>query len=162
MRKALIPLSLLAIAILWSPAIAYAEPIIALQSSESSITQLKSRIRTRAPLIVTKGFDALVNSGAQEALTIWTNYSIPILRNNASMMISTMEGFIENIVGQCVGYEVIDTLSLTQKTTIVFVESQHDEGALFWRFTVHESPNGPVITSMNFNADPSQIMPIQR
>ena len=162
MQKVLIPLSLVALAIIWSPDIAYAKPTLALQSSESSVTQLKSRIRTRAPLIITRGFDALVNSGAQEALTLWSNHGIPIIRNNASIIGSTMEGLIDNAVGECVEYNVIDTLSLTEKTKIIFVESQHDEGALFWRFTVHESPKGPVITSMDFNTDPSKIMPIQR
>ncbi len=113
-------------------------------------------------MIITRGFDSLVNSSAQEALTIWANQSIPMIRQNASMIVSMMEGLIENAVGECVGYDVIDILSLTEKTKIIFVESQHDEGALFWRFTVNESPKGLVITSMDFNTDPSQVMPIQR
>ena len=162
MRKILIPLSLLALTMLWNPNIAYAKPTLALQSSEGSITQLKNRINPRVPLIITRGFDSLVNSSAQEALTIWANQSIPMIRQNASMIVSMMEGLIENAVGECVGYDVIDILSLTEKTKIIFVESQHDEGALFWRFTVNESPKGLVITSMDFNTDPSQVMPIQR
>ena len=160
MRKILISLGLTALTVFLNPVIAYPQSKLSVQSLENNPTLLRDRINARIPLIITKGFEALENNETKEAFEIWLKSSIPLIRNNLAVMANTMQGVLDNIVGKCIGYYVIATFSLTDKTTIIYVESQHEEGAFFWRFTVHETPNKPVITSLEFNTNPSEVMPL--
>lgn len=160
MKKTLISLGLTSLIALYSSAALYSQPAFAFQETKSRLTQLKTRLDSRTPLFVTQGFDALKVNDIDKAFKIWTDSSIPVIRGNAPILTSTMSSIINNTVGKCIGYMVIDTLSLTTNTKIVYVESQHESGALFWRLTVHQTPTKPLITSIDFNTDPSKIIPM--
>ena len=160
MKKTIIALGLSSLITLCSSAAFCSQPAFALQENKSRLTQLDTRLDARTPLVVTQGFDALKDNDIEKAFRIWTGSGIPIIRDNASILTSTMPNVINTTTGKCIGYTVIDTLSLTTNTKIVYAESQHDSGALFWRLTVHQTPTKPAITSIDFNTDPSELFPM--
>ncbi len=156
MKKALICLCLAVAGILVSPgAISYAR-----QSTLSPRVAIQTQINSRMPSIVTEGFESFKSGDVRTALNTWLEKSSPLFRNNAPLMSSTLQGVVKEAVGKCTGYSAIDTLSITDNTQVVFVESQHEYGALFWAFTTYKSPRGWIISNFTFNTDPSEVIPI--
>jgi hypothetical protein len=93
-------------------------------------------------------------------LSIWLRRSSPFLRNSAPLISSALQEVVKEAVGKCIGYSAIDSLSVTDNTQVVYVESQHEYGALFWAFTTYKSPSGWIISNLSFNASPNEIIPI--
>ncbi len=156
MKKALICLCLAVAGLLVSPGVvSYAR-----QSTLSPRTAIPTQIDSRLPSIVTEGFELFKSGDVRAALNIWLGKSSPLLRNNAPLMSSALQGVVKEAVGECTGYSAIDILSVTDNTQVVFVESQHEYGALFWTFTTYKSPRGWIISDFHFNTDPTEVIPI--
>ncbi|MEM8828399.1 MAG: hypothetical protein AAGE96_03460 [Cyanobacteria bacterium P01_G01_bin.19] len=160
MKKTIIALGLTSLIALCGSVAMESQPAFALQENKSRLGRSNIVLKARTPSVVTQGFDALKVNDIEKAFTIWTNYSLPIIKDSASILTSTMPSLIDKSAGKCIGYTIIDTLSLSPNTKIVYAESQHESGALFWRLTVHQTPTKPVITSIDFNTDPSQLIPM--
>ena len=121
---------------------------------------IATQIDSQMPSIVTKGFELFKSGDVSSALNIWLEQSSPLLQNNAPLMGTALQGVVKEAVGECTGYAAIDILSITDNTQVVFVESQHEYGALFWAFTTYKSPRGWIISDFHFNTDPSEVIPI--
>ena len=74
-------------------------------------------------------------------------------------MNETLMSVTENFFGQCIGYSVIGSHPLTEKTQVVYIESDHEYTPLFWKFVVYRSPKGLFISEFNNNTSASNIIP---
>lgn len=156
MKKALIYLCLAVASIfISSEVVSYEEP-----STLSPKAAIQIQIDSRLPSIITEGFEVFKSNDFRTALNIWLEKSSPLLQNNVPLMSRTLEGVVQEAVGECTGYAAIDKVSVTDNTQLVFVESQHEYGALFWAFTTYKSPKGWIISDFQFNTDPYEVIPI--
>ncbi len=171
MKKALIYLCLAVASIfISSEVISYEEPstlspkaAIQIQIDEvqaGSVVRRRSTLDSRLPSVITEGFEVFKSNDFRTALNIWLEKSSPLLQNNVPLISRTLEGVVREAVGECTGYAAIDILSVTDNTQLVFVESQHEYGALFWAFTTYKSPKGWIISDFQFNTDPYEVIPI--
>ena len=156
MKKTLICLFLTVAGILVSPgAVSYAEPSIL---SKTLTVQNPINLQ-QLPSIITEGFEILKSVDFSAALSTWLKKSSPFLQSNAPLMKGTLQGVVQDAVGKCIGYSAIDSWFVTENTQIVFIESQHEHGALFWSFTTYKSPRGWIISDFTLNTDPSEVLP---
>ncbi|MBW4605015.1 MAG: hypothetical protein KME29_37075 [Calothrix sp. FI2-JRJ7] len=109
--------------------------------------------------IVTEGFEALCFGSSKDAYTKWASHSIPILSNMINEKANGFDSILNTMVGKCTKYSVIGTAPLTKETQIVYVNSEHETGALFWKFLLYQGTDGWLISSVSFNTDPTDIVP---
>ena len=156
MKKALICLCVALAGIVVSPVAAtYGEPSI-LSKTLTVQNQIDSQ---QLPSIITEGVELLESNDFGAALEAWFEKSSPFLQSNAPLMKSTLQGVVQDAVGKCIGYSAIDSWFVTENTQIIFIESQHKHGALFWSFTTYKSPRGWIISDFTLNTDPSEVLP---
>jgi hypothetical protein len=159
MLKKLISLSLTTAVILGSlGSVGHAQQVPISLKTEGSITQ--TQLESGVPSMITEGFEAFCSGQAKNPFAIWAEHSVPVVRE--AMTSSQITGFnqmFEGIAGKCIGYSVISSTHLTEKTQIIYVESDHDKAALFWQFTLYRSPDGWVISSFDMNTSVSKIIP---
>lgn len=156
MKKALICLCVALAGIVFSPgAVSYAEPSIL---SKALNVQNPSNLQ-QLPSIITEGFEILQSADFSAALSTWMKKSSPFLQSNIPLLKNTVQGVVQNVAGKCVGYSAIERLFITENTQIIYIESQHEHGALFWSFTIYKSPRGWIISDFKLNSDPADVLP---
>jgi hypothetical protein len=161
MLKYLISLGLAITTLLGSlESVSYAQQLPIATKSEQSISQIKSQ--PSVPSFITEGFKTLCSgSGSvKDAYTLWANHSIPVFREMLTTQITdVIDSTFENFFGQCKGYSLIGSVSLTEKTQIFYIESEHDKMPLFWQFVAYQSAEGWIISSFTNNSAISEIVP---
>lgn len=160
MLKKLICLGLITSAILNNlGTIGYAQPVLLLALSENQITQ--TQLKEVIPYEVTEGFEAFCTGKTNNPFSIWAEHSIPQMRivMADSKAIEGMKQLFEEITGRCIGYSVMGSTTISERTQVVYVESDHENAPLFWRFTVYRSPKGWLISGFNMNTNASEIIP---
>jgi hypothetical protein len=159
MLKKLISLSLTTAVILGSlGAVGHAQQVPISLKTKESITQ--TQLESGVPSMIIEGFEAFCSGQAKNPFAIWAEHGVPVLRE--AMTSSQITGFnqmFEGIAGKCIGYSVISSTHLTERTQIIYVESAHENIALFWQFTLYRSPNGWAISSFDMNTSVSEIIP---
>ncbi|MBD2774259.1 hypothetical protein [Iningainema tapete] len=109
--------------------------------------------------IITEGFEALCSGSSKNAYTIWANHSSPMISTTITQTANDIDKMFNFMLGKCINYSVIATVSITEKTQIVYVQSEHDKAAFFWEFIVYKGTNGWLISSFDSNTDPTDIVP---
>lgn len=123
----------------------------------SNSTEITAQVSANSsPLSpMNEGFEACKDREMKAAIDIWQTNMPRVIANQ----LGAMEATISSIADKCLGYSVIYSASITDYTQIAFVESQHEQLAIFWKFTVTKTPTGWKISSLDMNTDPSEIMP---
>ncbi|TBR58033.1 hypothetical protein B4U84_18970 [Westiellopsis prolifica IICB1] len=124
---------------------------------ENNIAQ--TRIKPSTSSIVTEGFEKLCSGHTKDAYTLWLSHSIPMLRDMKTQITESLASTQEKIFGKCTRYIMIGSVSLTEKTQIVYLESEHEKAPLFWQFVVYQTPQGWEISSLSFHTNPSETIP---
>ncbi|MDJ0735975.1 MAG: hypothetical protein QNJ47_18240 [Nostocaceae cyanobacterium] len=127
--------------------------------TENRITQVITK--QNVPSVITDGFKALCSGKTKDAYNIWLSHAIPIVRDTiSSTQVSESFGsMFEKMLGKCIEYSVIDSVSLTDKTQIIYFVSEHEKAAMFWQFTVYRSPDGWLISNFTSHTNPNEIIP---
>jgi hypothetical protein len=148
MFKKLISLSLTAAAILGS-------------LGTFSYAQQAPRLEADVPSVITEGFEAYCSGKTENPFPIWAEHTIPAVRDimTSTKMTEVTNQLFKGMLGKCIGYSVIGSTQLSERTLIVYVESDHENSPMFWQFTVYRSPDGWVISSFDSNTDASKIIP---
>lgn len=129
--------------------------------TENYIPQTPIQLDSNAPSIITEGFEAYCSGENKNPLAIWSQHMMPLLSETlgSNQVDGNMMNVMENLFGKCIGYSIIGSHPFTEKTQIVYFESDHENSPLFWKFTVYQSPKGLVISGFNSSTDASQIIP---
>lgn len=109
--------------------------------------------------VVTEGFDKLCSGRTRDAYTLWMNNSFPALQDVMAQSKESLVNTQETMLGKCIRYIMIGSVSLTEKTQIVYLESEHEKAPVFWEFVVYHNPQRWEISSFSFNTSPHKIIP---
>lgn len=157
--KKLISLSLTAAAILGSLGTAsYAQQAPTPAASSGNVTEIQAE--ADAPSVITEGFEAYCSGKTDNPFPIWAEHTIPVVRDAmTSSEIDEINQLFKGILGKCIGYSVMGLTQLSERTQIVYVESDHENSPMFWQFTVYRTPDGWVISSFDGSTNASKIIP---
>ena len=141
--------------------LSYAQkPISAKVKVEDTISPTQIKLELNAPSIITEGFEAYCSEEHKNPVTIWSQNMTPLMsaasQNEAS---EVLMNFTNNLFGECIGYSIIGSHSFTEKTQFVYIESDHENTPLFWKFIVYASPKGLIIYDYMFNTKASEVIP---
>jgi hypothetical protein len=117
-------------------------------------------VNSNASSVVTEGFEALWSSSTEDAYNIWISHSVPFLKSFLSEGNQLLNYLLKTNLDKCISYSMIDTITLTENTQIVYIESLHKKGIAFWEFTVYKSAGRWLISAIDFNTDATDVIPI--
>ena len=159
MFKKLISLSLTAAAILGSlGTVSYAQQAPTPAASSGNVTEIQAE--AEVPSVVTEGFEAYCSGKVDNPFPIWAEHMIPVVRDvMTSSKMDELNQLLKGMLGKCIGYSVMGSTQLSERTLIVYVESDHENSPVFWRFTVYRSPDGWVISGFDTNTNAADIIP---
>jgi hypothetical protein len=158
MLKKIINIGLLTTFLLGSlGSISYADKTPISPNFQNNIAQ--TSIKPSNFSIVTEGFEKLCSGHTKDAYTLWLSHSIPVLRDMKNQLTESFASTQETMFGKCTRYTRIGSVSVTEKTQIVYFVSEHEKAPLFWQFVVYQTPQGWEISSLNFNTNPNEVIP---
>ncbi|MGB9145512.1 MAG: hypothetical protein WCC14_06805 [Acidobacteriaceae bacterium] len=111
------------------------------------------------PGIVAAGLDAYHSGGADQAMRAWLRNSPLDGSNEASTQAQQLYA-AQHIYGNYRGFEPIGIKSFAPGTRAVYLVLDYDSGPLFARFLLYRSGAGWIVTSLAFNPDPNQVLPV--
>ena len=112
------------------------------------------QMKKNVPSIVTKGFEEFCSKHTRNPVEVWAERSTMINETTGTVM----DAMFKNILGKCIDYSIIGSVPITEKTQIVYVESEHINSPFFWQITVHRSHRGEVISGFNSHTNIGELL----
>ncbi|GAB1540760.1 hypothetical protein NUACC21_34290 [Scytonema sp. NUACC21] len=120
----------------------------------------QSQVNSNASSGVIEGFEVFCSNSTKDPYNIWASHSSFFLKNSIIEFSNEHDNIFKTYLGKCISYSVIDTIFLTEKTQVVYIESLHERSIVFWDFTVYKRAGRWLISAFNFNVDATAIIPI--
>ncbi len=114
------------------------------------------RLESEIPSVIKRGFDRFEQQDAIEAFDAWVDGSfLEGLPSSPRYQFGELIG----LTGDFEGYTVLGNLPITDRSQIVYIETQHERASFFWSFTVYEASDESLVTDIKMNSDPLVILP---
>ncbi len=121
--------------------------------------QESSQQATSTPSIVLDGLYAYAVDGPEQAIRKWLSQS-PYQSDPEILKKIELFKEVHAVYGGFVGYEVLDTLSISAKVKVVLLQLNYEAGPIFGRFLCYQVSGSWIITgNLMFDADPARILP---
>jgi hypothetical protein len=152
--KVIIP-ALIILNFLPFPALAGAqEPCL---SSRQSVPTPSSNLAI--PDIIERGFETFKNQGIEAVLEIWLPVKESSLARSQMLKFSQLYPTVEEWLGSYLNHELLYLHQVTDTTQVVYIESHHQRGSLFWQFVVSSGETDWRVTNLNISTDPNLLIP---
>jgi hypothetical protein len=110
------------------------------------------------PLPIRNGLSSYSKDGAQEAVKTWMENS-PLKRTSEIGDIVKMLQNIERLCGTYRGYDIARVYHFSATTQFVYVQLNYTSCPIFGRFVAYQGERGWLVTQLNFNAKPENVLP---
>jgi hypothetical protein len=111
------------------------------------------------PDIIERGFEALKNQGIEAALDIWFPVKESSFIRRILVEISTGYQNVQDWMGSYLNYSLVYLHQVTDTTQVIYLESHHQSGSVFWDFVVSKGEGDWRINNFSMNSDPKEIIP---
>ena len=113
----------------------------------------------QAPPVIQNGFNSWAkNRSASWAFDVWKIGGLMELDPKPATL-SRYFFQMEQILGNYVSYEVVDTRRLGQNSQVIYVAINFDRAVVFGRFLLYQTAKGWVVQNMDFSPRPEALMP---
>src|SRR5208283_4626426 len=113
----------------------------------------------QAPPVIQNGFNAWAkNRSASWALDVWKIGGLMELDNKPATL-SRYFFQMEQVLGNYVSYDVVETKFLGQNSAVYYLAVNFDRAVVFGRFMVYRTAKGWVVQNMDFSPRPEALMP---
>jgi len=113
----------------------------------------------QAPPVIQNGFTVWAkNRSASWAFDVWKIGGLMEL-DPKPVTLSRYFLQMEQVLGNYLSYDVVETRSLGQNAQVIYVSINFDRAAVFGRFMLYRTAKGWVVQNMDFSPRPEAIMP---
>jgi hypothetical protein len=118
----------------------------------------QSTLADELPAPIRNGLQSYSQEGAEQAVKMWLKKS-PLERTGEVPNLVKMLNNIEHLCGEYIDYQVVKVHHFTASSRFVYLQLNYASCPIFGRFVAYEGKAGWLITQLNFNAKPEQVLP---
>ncbi len=110
--------------------------------------------------VIDSGFHSFRTAGAEAAVQEWSRNSNLLSGPGVAKLSNDIQA-VQKSLGDCLGYEIMDSRPVGGGSTVVFASARFQHGTLFFRFLVFDSYDSEILNGIAWSSDPVEVFPPQ-